>query len=47
MKGNQLLHEDLSELRKTRFLSTWQLFQKMFVLIVLLTNTITQFTDTN
>ena len=43
MKENLLLLRDLLEPWKTRFLNTWQLFQKMFILMcsmILLINTI-------
>ena len=48
MKENLLLLKYLLELWKTSFLSTWQLLQRMFILMcyaILLINTITQFIE--
>ena len=48
MKENLLLPRDLLGRWKTRFLSMWQLFQKIFILMcymILLINSITQFIE--
>ena len=36
MKENLLLLKDYSDLRKTRFTSIWQLFQRIFILMCLM-----------
>ena len=48
MKESLLFLRDLLEIWRTRFLSTWQLFQRMFSFMcqtILLINTITQFIE--
>ena len=46
MKENLLLLRDLLEHWKSRFLNTWQLFQKMFINIKVFDNIVNKYNNT-